>query len=266
MIKVSVAGCTGWTGAAVTKGVLRAPDLKLVSAVARSAAGQDVGAALALPVAGVTVTASLDEALSASPDVLVDYIGAAGVKARVLAALERKIRVVVGSSGLSADDYAEIAAASAKHATPVFSAGNYSITAALAKRCALMAAEHVPSWEIIDYAEASKPDAPSGTTRELAEALAAKAQNQMEVPVDNTLGRKEARGAAVGGAQLHSLRLPGYKFSFETIFGLPGERLSIRHDALESAEPYVSGTLLAVRKVMGMTGLVRGMDSILFAA
>src|SRR5437588_134337 len=62
----------------------------------------------------------------------------------------------------------------------------------------------------------------------------------------------------------HSLRLPGYIIAFETIFGLPGERLSIRHDAGSSAEPYVAGTLLAVRKVMEVRGLVRGLDQLLF--
>jgi 4-hydroxy-tetrahydrodipicolinate reductase len=58
--------------------------------------------------------------------------------------------------------------------------------------------------------------------------------------------------------------MPGYKFSFETLFGLPDERLSIRHDAGTSALPYVSGTLLAAEKVMQTIGLVRGMDRLLF--
>ena len=42
-----------------------------------------------------------------------------------------------------------------------------------------------------------------------------------------------------------------------------GERLSIRHDAGESAAPYVAGTLLAVRAVGGRTGLTRGLDQLL---
>jgi 4-hydroxy-tetrahydrodipicolinate reductase len=44
----------------------------------------------------------------------------------------------------------------------VITAGNCSITAALAKHFALFAAWHVPSWEIVDYAYAEKPDAPAG--------------------------------------------------------------------------------------------------------
>ena len=122
------------------------------------------------------------------------------------------------------------------------------------------------TWEIIDCASAKKPDAPSGTALELAEALADVARNELAVPVENTHGRREARGATVGGTQVHSVRLPGVVLAFETLFGLPGERLTIRHDAGEGAQPYVNGTLLAVRRVMGITGLVRGLDRLLFGA
>jgi 4-hydroxy-tetrahydrodipicolinate reductase len=48
------------------------------------------------------------------------------------------------------------------------------------------------------------------------------------------------------------------------IFGLPDERLTVRHDAGKGAELYVHGTLLGVRRVMQVTGLVRGLDRLLF--
>ena len=68
----------------------------------------------------------------------------------------------------------------------------------------------------------------------------------------------------MAGTQVHSLRLPGYTLAFETVFGLPDERLTIRHDAGLSATPYVSGTILAVRLVLGRVGLTRGLDTLLF--
>jgi 4-hydroxy-tetrahydrodipicolinate reductase len=52
--------------------------------------------------------------------------------------------------------------------------------------------------------------------------------------------------------------------AFETVFGLSNERLTIRHDASKGAEPYVNGTLLAVRRVMEVTRLVRRLDRLLF--
>ena len=74
------------------------------------------------------------------------------------------------------------------------------------------------------------------------------------------------RGAAVGagaGVQVHALRLPSYILSCEALFGLPDERLTIRHDAGSSAAPYVAGTLLAIRKVGTVKGLMRGLDSLI---
>jgi len=77
----------------------------------------------------------------------------------------------------------------------------------------------------------------------LAEALGEVARNKLIVPVENTHGDRAARGAAIAGTQIHSIRLPGIVLVFETLFGLPHERLSIRHDAGQGAEPYVHGTL-----------------------
>ncbi|MHB1527607.1 MAG: 4-hydroxy-tetrahydrodipicolinate reductase [Candidatus Dormibacteria bacterium] len=263
-IRVCVAGATGWTGSAVTGAILTSGDFKLVGAIARRQVGRDIGETLGHDRANLYIVSSLEEALATPIDVLIDYTGPEGLKDRILVALGKGVRVVVGSSGLTATEYAEIAQAAQARKIGVIAAGNFSITAALAKHMALMAARYAPAWEIIDYADAGKVDAPSGTTRELAEELASMSQTQPAVPLEETHGSRAARGATIGGTQVHSLRLPGYTLSFEAIFGLPGERLSIRHDAGAGAEPYVSGTLLAARKVLEVTGLVRGFDRLLF--
>jgi 4-hydroxy-tetrahydrodipicolinate reductase len=62
---------------------------------------------------------------------------------------------------------------------------------------------------------------------------------------------------------VHALRLPSYILSCEVLFGLPDERLTIRHDAGSSAAPYVAGTLLAIRRVGEIQGLVRGLDALM---
>lgn len=263
-LRVCVAGATGWAGSAVTRHVLQSGDFQLAGVIARRGAGRDIGEVLGGRAAGIPVAASLEEVLPARPDVLIDYTKPNSVKARTLAALEHGLRVVIGTSGLTADDYGEIDAQARRMGLGVIAAGNFSITAALAKHFALIAARYLPSWEIIDYAHADKIDAPSGTARELAEELAGIAQNHLELAVDQTQGSREARGAAIAGTQVHSVRLPSYVIAFETIFGLPDERLTIRHDAGAGAEPYVGGTMLAAQRVMGVTGLVRGLDRLLF--
>jgi 4-hydroxy-tetrahydrodipicolinate reductase len=249
MVRVCVAGITGWTGSAVAEAVDAADDLELVAGVSRSA-----------PAHYSTVA----EALDAVPaDVLVDFTHAAVVKQNVLAALERGVAAAVGSSGLSAADYDEIDAAATAHGVGVVAAGNFSITAALVLRFATEAARHLGAWEVIDYASAKKPDAPSGTARELAERLAAVSTPTIGVPVDEILGAPEARGAGVAGTRVHSLRLPSFTVSTEVVFAAAGERLSLRHDAGESAAPYVAGTLLAIRALPGRVGLTRGLDQLL---
>jgi 4-hydroxy-tetrahydrodipicolinate reductase len=249
--RLCIAGATGWTGSALVEAVGAAEDLELRSCVSRSAAGGELG--------GAPVYPSVAEALD-GVDVVVDYTSHDVVKASALAALERGVAVVIGTSGLTADDFAEIDAAARDQGVGVIAAGNFSLTAAMAQAAALLAARHLPSWEVIDYASATKPDAPSGTARELAERLGAA---KVDRPVSETAGAPEARGATIGGTQVHSLRLPSFTVSTEVVFALPDERLSIRHDAGSSAAPYVAGTLLAVRAAPGTVGLVRGLDTLL---
>jgi 4-hydroxy-tetrahydrodipicolinate reductase len=79
------------------------------------------------------------------------------------------------------------------------------------------------------------------------------------------IGPPEARGASVAGTRVHSVRLPGYALSTDVILATAGERLVVRHEAGASAEPYVAGALLAIRRVPEVTGVLRGMDRLLFA-
>jgi 4-hydroxy-tetrahydrodipicolinate reductase len=251
VIAICIAGATGWTGAALVEGVLAADDLELRSGVSRSAAGQQVGGAPAF----ATVAEALD-----GVDVLIDYTAHDVVKANVLAAITGGVGVVVGTSGLSAADYEEIDAAATAAGVGVVAAGNFSLTAALAQAAALLVAPHLPHREVIDYASAGKADVPSGTARELAERLGAAPPARS---LADTAGPIEARGATVGGVQVHSVRLPSFVVSTEVVFGLPDERLTIRHDAGGTPAPYVAGTLLAARAVPGRVGLTRGLDRLL---
>lgn len=264
-IKICVAGATGWVGQVLVRRIVKSSEFTLSGAIARNSAGQDIGTVLGLEPAEVIISGTLSEALSKPTDVVVDYTSPGSVKDRTLEALGRGVHVVIGTSGLTASDYREINETARRNDLGVIAAGNFSITAALAKHFALFAARQLPSWEIIDYAHADKPDAPSGTTRELAEELASIAQNRIEVPITLTHGIPQARGATIADTQVHSVRLPSYMIAFEVIFGSPDERLTIRHDAGSGAMPYVGGTLMAVQKVMTTRGLVRGLDRLLFS-
>lgn len=260
MTRITLAGCTGWVGTALVAAIADAADLEIVAGVSRSAAGSN------LAPSGVPVFATLAEALVVPSDVVIDFTKPDTVKANVLEAIAAGRHVVVGTSGMTGDDYAEIDALATAAGVGVIAAGNFSITATLLQRFALDAAKYVPDVEVIDYAHKSKPDTPSGTGRELAEVLSAARMPATSKPVDELAGVRETRGGAIGGpnpVQVHSVRMPGFVLSAEAIFGLPDERLVIRHDAGTSAAPYVGGTLLAARRVAEKPGLRRGLDSVL---
>ena len=261
-LSVCLAGATGWTGRALVPAVLDAPDLTLAAAVSRTAAGQDLGAALGGEPLDVPVFGSVADALDGI-DVLVDYTHATAVKANVLAAVDAGVAVVIGSSGLTAADFDKIDAAARERDVGVVASGNFSLTAAMCQAAALLAARHLPQWEVIDYASATKPDVPSGTANELAEKLGAVRRPQIGHPIEDLVGPREARGADIAGTRVHSVRVPSFVVSTEVVFGLPDERLTIRHDAGGSPEPYVAGTLIAVRRAPALVGVTRGLDTLL---
>jgi len=181
----------------------------------------------------------------------------------VLAALEGGANAIIGTSGLTDADYADIASAAEKHQRGVLAVGNFALTVVLLQRFAEIAARYIQQWEIIDYASDGKRDAPSGTARELAFRLARIRPSELSVPLEETQGMVETRGARLNGSQVHSVRLPGYTISAEVIFGMPDQRLTLRHDSGSGAQPYVDGALLAIRKVHTVVGLQRGLDSVL---
>ena len=262
-LRVCIAGATGWVGKPLCKAVSEADDLSLVGAVSRAHKDRRLKDAIGGLNLDLKVSGSVREALVTPTDVLVDYTRADVVKANVMTAIEKGVHVVIGSSGLTDADFAEINQSALDNKVGVIAAGNFAITAVLLQRFACEAAKYLSHWEVIDYASDAKEDAPSGTARELAFRLSEIRRPEVTHPIEETIGEKESRGTTLNGTQIHSVRLPGYVFSVEAILSAKDERLSVRHDAGSGAEPYIQGTLLAVRKVKNYVGLTRGLDKII---
>lgn len=262
-IRVCLAGATGWAGSALAQGIANAGDIELVAAVSRTHAGRILGEVLAEPRLHCPVYATAQEALAHPCDVFFEYTKPEVAKANTLAALQQGAHVVIGTSGLMDVDYAEIAAVAEQHERGVLAVGNFALTVVLLQKFAEMAAKYIPQWEIIDYAHDDKQDAPSGTVRELATRLSRIRPSALTIPLEETQGIVEARGARMSGSQIHSIRLPGYTISAEIMFGMPDQKLTIRHDSGASAQPYVDGALVAIRTVSSFMGVRRGLDSVL---
>lgn len=264
MIRVCLAGGTGWAGSAVARAISTLEDMTLVSVVSRTYAGKTLGDVLGDANLTCSVFATAEEALAAHPcDVFFEFTKPDVAKQNVLSALTHGAHVVVGTSGLSDEDYADIASAAENANRGALAVGNFALTVVLLQKFSEIAAKFIPQWEIIDYANDAKKDSPSGTVRELANRLSKVRPSELTVPLEDTQGVKETRGARMAGSQVHSIRLPGYTISAEVIFGMPDQKLSIRHDSGSSAEPYVDGSLLAIRTVSSFVGLRRGLDSVL---
>jgi len=262
-IRTCLAGATGWAGSALAVAIAQSEDIRLVSAVSRTHAGGTLGEALGEPQLSCPVYATAPEALAHPCDVFFEFTKADVAKANVLAALERGAHVVIGTSGLTDADFDDIAKAADRHQCGVLAVGNFALTVVLLQKFSEIAARYIPQWEILDYAHDDKKDAPSGTARELAHRLSTVRPSELTVPLEQIQGLPETRGARLAGSQIHSIRLPGFVISAEVIFGMPDQKLTLRHDSGSSARPYVDGALLAIRKVSTFVGLRRGLDHVL---
>jgi 4-hydroxy-tetrahydrodipicolinate reductase len=237
--------------------------MELVAAISRSHAGQILGEAINIQGLTTPVFGTVEEALQARPDVFVEYTQPDIARQHVLSALKSGAHVVIGTSGLSNEDYQEINETALVVKRGVLAVGNFALTVVLLQKFAEMAAKYIPHWEIIDYANSYKKDAPSGTARELANRLSNIQESQLDVPLDEMEGPKESRGVRLHGSQVHSIRLPGYIISLDVVFGMPDQKLILRHESGSSAKPYVDGALLAIREVGKLVGVHRGLDSVM---
>lgn len=262
-IRVCMSGVSGWVGRAMAPAIMEAEDLELVGAVSRKYAGKPLSTITGNDAHSITISGTVEEALGAQTDVMIDYTSADAVKPNILAAVNHGVHCVVGSSGLTDDDYGDIHRAALENHVGVVAAGNFAISAALLLHFATIAARFMPSWEIIDYASGGKPDAPSGTARELAYRLSLVGKPHFQVSPDRIVGPRDSRGASLNGNQVHSVRLPGHIIGSEVVFGRPDERLVLKYDGGSGAGPYIEGSFLAARKVQGLVGLTRGLDKLL---
>lgn len=264
-LKVFVAGGTGWAGSQLCKCIFNNNEMELVGAISRSKAGKNLAEVLDLKSEkNIPIYEDIETALSNTDfDVLVEYTKPNIAKINIISALKKGKNVVVGTSGLTEEDYIEIEKVANENNASVLAVGNFAITVVLLQKFSEMAAKYIPNFEIIDYSHESKVDAPSGTARELSYRLSKVQESQIHVPQDKIVGSKETRGARLNGVQIHSVRLPGFVISVESIFGLKDEKLTIRHDSGSSSEPYVKGALLAIEKVRTFKGLKRGLDSVM---
>ena len=243
MIEVGVVGAAGRMGAEVVSAVDASDDLRLGAVV-------DIGDPLDR-LDGVQVAVDFT-----TPDAVMDTLRYC---------IAHGIHAVVGTTGFTAERLVEVEALlDQAPGVGVVIAPNFALGAVLLMRFARQAAPYFESVEVIEMHHPDKLDAPSGTARHTAEAIAsARRDAGLAAGPDATSQAMDgARGADVDGVRVHAVRLRGLVAHEEVLLGNPGEALTLRHDSLDRAS-FMPGVLLAVRSVGSRPGLTVGLEPLL---
>lgn len=248
-IKVAVLGAAGRMGTNVCAAVEAAPDLELV---ARLDAGDDIAAGLA----------------ASGADVAVDFTIPSVTEANVHAAIDAGVHVVVGTTGWDDASRGRVSEHLARRSAEgtdvgVLIAPNFGLSAVLAMTFAAKAARYFESVEVVELHHPDKVDAPSGTARHTAHAIAAaRAEAGVAPSPDATEDGWEARGMDVDGVRVHAVRLRGLVAHEEILLGNVGEQLTIRQDSFDRVS-FMPGVLLGVREIGSRPGLTVGLENVL---
>jgi 4-hydroxy-tetrahydrodipicolinate reductase len=260
-IRVVINGALGRMGQEITKALVCEPGLRPVGAVEKEATQQYLPLAEASEL--ILLSSDLESLLkSCDADVVVDFTNADVAMAAARVATKAKVNMVIGTTGLSEKNLAEIERLCQTYKVGVIVAPNFSLGAAILMHLSKFAAKFFDHAEIIEMHHDKKTDAPSGTAittaREMVQAHGkpfVHGEVTREV-VSNT------RGGQMDGIAIHSLRLPGFMAGQEVIFSGAGETLSLRHNIL-NRECFLPGVILAIKEVTKHKGLIFGLDVVL---
>ncbi len=196
-----------------------------------------------------------------APDVVIDFTNAEWTPGLAEAAIARRVRMVIGTTGLT-DDFAKwLGTETKKHKVGAVLAANFAIGGVLMMHFAKQASRFFDNAEIIELHHDKKVDSPSGTAKTTAEMMRAARDTDFTHPTSEKEPLPGARGAEFGGVAIHSVRLPGLVAHQEVIFGGVGQTLTIRHDST-GRDSFMPGVILATKAVMDLDHLVVGLDAL----
>jgi 4-hydroxy-tetrahydrodipicolinate reductase len=260
-IRVAVAGY-GRLGAELARGLAQSPEIQLVGVARRNAVGDHIQVESAKVPVSADLPALLDQT---KPQALVEASLPQVALANVRAALERRIGVVIATSGLD-DAVPELRSRCKELGVGAVWAPNLSLGAVVLMHLCAVAARYFEHADIIEMHRDKKLDAPSGTALHTARLMAQARERAghsgfVHAPTEKyTL--EDVRGGELAGISIHSVRLPGLVAHQQVIFGGLGQTLTLRHDT-SSQESYVPGTVVAIRHVVQSRELTEGLAALL---
>lgn len=249
MIKVAVCGALGKMGREVIKAVEECSETELAAKI---------------DIVGDDTFKSIEEAHKAVDfDVLIDFTQPISIYENAIYCLNNGIKIVIGTTGLTDEQIAELKDLSEKNNIGCLIAPNFSTGAVLMMMFAKQAAKYFDNAEIIELHHNQKKDAPSGTAIKTALMMSEENDSFTKNNCPETETIKGARGGiSYSDIHIHSVRMPGYIASQEVIFGSSGQIMTIRHDSMDRA-CYMQGILLAVKHVCEKNNFTYGLENIL---
>ena len=247
-IKVIVAGFRGKMGATAVQMILNAQNFELVALLGKK---EEVSEAFGVPV------------FSRKEDLIgLDLTAPEAAYENTRFALENGFRPVVGTTGFTDDEVADLIKFSREKELGGLIAPNFALGAVLLMQFSKQAVKYFPDVEIIELHHDGKKDAPSGTAVKTAELMSEERLAHHQGAVDEKEALAGARGADLEGMRIHSVRLPGLVAHQEVIFGSKGEGLTLRHDSYDRSS-FMTGIALGIRKVMTVSELKYGLEHFL---
>lgn len=249
MIKVGVCGALGKMGQEVVQAVTDCPETELVAKI---------------DIASSEMYHTIEAAHRVEDiDVIIDFTQPKSIFENAKYCLNNGIKIVIGTTGLSDEQIAELKKLSKAKNTGCLIAPNFSTGAVLMMMFAKQAAKYFDNAEIIELHHNQKKDAPSGTAIKTAAMMAEVKEDFAKNNCPETETIEGARGGnSYSNIHIHSVRMPGYIASQEVIFGSSGQIMTIRHDSMDR-KCYMQGVLLAVKHVSEKNDFVYGLDNIM---
>ena len=262
-LDVAVAGASGRMGRMLVEAVLASGDCRLSGALdvpGSPALGTDAGAFLGRPT-GVAITSDLARGL-AGAGVLIDFTRPEGTLAHLAACRAQGVAMVIGTTGLTPEHKAAIAAAAAE--LPIVLAPNMSVGVNVMLKLLEQAARALAQGydiEVIEAHHRHKVDAPSGTALAMGETLArALGRDLKDCAVyarEGVTGERDP--SSIGFATIRGGDIVG---DHTVLFAGTGERIEITHRSSSRAN-YAAGSLRAARFLQGRPAGLYGMDDVL---
>ncbi|EMB54064.1 4-hydroxy-tetrahydrodipicolinate reductase [Streptococcus mutans] len=253
-IKVIVAGFKGRMGSTAVDMIKNDSELELAALLDPFAAEKEID--------GVSVFTDKSDLVGLDAEVWVDFTIPKVAYENTHFALENGFRPVVGTTGFTQEQIADLMTLSADKKLGGLIAPNFAIGAVLLMEFAAKASKYFPDLEIIELHHDKKKDAPSGTAVKTAELIREARAYKKQGAADEEETLVGARGAEFDGFRIHSVRLPGLVAHQEVIFGAQGEGLTLRHDSYDRIS-FMSGVNLGIKEVVQREQLVYGLEHLL---